>query len=197
MRVYSYVIDHDLGFAPNPFHGICTLAACKPMIRETAQIGDYVVGTGSKPNELQGRLIYWMKVEEITSFHAYWTDPRFRQKRPRMNGCRMDIYGDNIYHLEADGSYRQEHSFHSQPDGALSAENLQRDTSRTDRVLIAREFAYWGQDAPLIPEALSDFVHTTQAHRCRFSEDRIEAFISWIHGISGRGFLGRPSNWPR
>jgi hypothetical protein len=41
MQVYSYVIDHDPGFAPNPFHGICTLAGCKPKIRQYTEVGDY------------------------------------------------------------------------------------------------------------------------------------------------------------
>ena len=29
MRIYAYVVTHDNGFAPNPFHGFCTLATCK------------------------------------------------------------------------------------------------------------------------------------------------------------------------
>ena len=45
--MFSYVIEHDLGFAPNPFHGACTLACCKPVIRKRAQLGDYILGTGA------------------------------------------------------------------------------------------------------------------------------------------------------
>jgi Nucleotide modification associated domain 2 len=30
MKVYSYVVRCDTGFAPNPFWGYCTLAACTP-----------------------------------------------------------------------------------------------------------------------------------------------------------------------
>ena len=44
MRVFSYVVMHDSGFAPNPFHGHCTLACCKPKIRSQAKAGDIVVG---------------------------------------------------------------------------------------------------------------------------------------------------------
>ena len=32
-RVFSYVVVHDTGFSPNPFHGLLTLACCKPLIR--------------------------------------------------------------------------------------------------------------------------------------------------------------------
>ena len=41
--LYSYVITRDYGFAPNPFGGICTLATCKPGIRNHATVGDWVV----------------------------------------------------------------------------------------------------------------------------------------------------------
>lgn len=39
-NLYAYAITRDLGFAPNPFHGFCTLATCKPGIRKTAKVGD-------------------------------------------------------------------------------------------------------------------------------------------------------------
>ena len=47
MAIYSYIITRDYGFAPNPFYGICTLATCKPRVRNNAQIGDWVLGFGS------------------------------------------------------------------------------------------------------------------------------------------------------
>ncbi|MBC6697349.1 Nmad2 family putative nucleotide modification protein [Hymenobacter puniceus] len=48
MALYSYVLRFDTGDAPNPYGGVCTLAVCKPAIRRTAQIGDWILGTGSK-----------------------------------------------------------------------------------------------------------------------------------------------------
>lgn len=50
MRLYVYVVTHDTGFAPNPFHGYCTLATCKPHIRGRAEAGDWVIGLGSTQN---------------------------------------------------------------------------------------------------------------------------------------------------
>lgn len=44
--LYAYSITRDFGFAPNPFHGICTLATCKPRIRKAANIGDWILGIG-------------------------------------------------------------------------------------------------------------------------------------------------------
>ena len=199
MRIYTYIIDHDLGFAPNPFHGRCTLAGCKPMIRKTAQEGDLIIGTGSLPNQLVGRLCYWMRVNKITDFTGYWFGPEFRPKRPTLNGSRAQQYGDNIYHRDPDsGDWSQADSFHSETGEVLSPRNLKRDTGITDRVLISEDFAYWGgENPPAIPESLSDFVHTTQGHRCRYKPDRIAAFLAWLETVPRPQILGRPANWPK
>ena len=46
-KLYSYVLREDTGFAPNPYHGFCTLACCKGPIRMRAEVGDWIIGTGS------------------------------------------------------------------------------------------------------------------------------------------------------
>ena len=71
MRLYSYVVARDYGFAPNPFYRVCTLATCKPIIRKAAAIGDWVVGTGSKERDRQAFLVYAMRVTEAMTFNEY------------------------------------------------------------------------------------------------------------------------------
>ena len=196
MRVFTYVIDHDLGFAPNPFHGSCTLAACKPKIRATARISDYIVGTGSKKNGIAGRLSYWMRVDEILSFDEYWADPRFRRKRPNMAGSMVSRYGDNIYRTDpASCKYVQADSFHSQPDGSVGHDNLERDTGSCGLVLVGWHYCYWGGQGPAIPAELGRFVHVTRAHRCRYTEMEIGALLIWLGGQEDRGAVGEPANW--
>jgi hypothetical protein len=39
--LYVYAITRDFGFAPNPFHGSCTLATCKP---ELESLLKWVIG---------------------------------------------------------------------------------------------------------------------------------------------------------
>src|SRR4051812_14488304 len=117
MRVYSYVVMYDYGFAPNPFHGVCTLATCKPEIRRAAQKDDWVVGTGAKSNHLEGTLVYAMRVGSSMSFDDYWKDPRFALKRPVPNGSLKLVYGDNIYHHDEKGRWAQADSHHSWPGG--------------------------------------------------------------------------------
>ncbi len=88
----GYKMPHDSGFAPNPFHGYLTLATCKPIIRRTKAVGDWVAGFASQElvNSSKryqavipfGGLIYLMKVEEVMLLQDYFNDPRFESKKP-------------------------------------------------------------------------------------------------------------------
>src|SRR5258708_38917575 len=95
-KIYSYVVARDFGFAPNPFHGVCTLATCKPRIRSAAGIGDWVVGTGTAARKRSGYMVYAMLVDESMSFQDYWSDPRFQQKKPNLRSSKKQAFGDNI-----------------------------------------------------------------------------------------------------
>ena len=192
MNVFTYVVEHDLGFAPNPFHGLCTLGCCKPRIRKKAVIGDIVLGTGAALPKLRGYLTYWMRVDEITTFDDYWKDPRFRNKKPAMLGTTLYRYGDNIYHRDGHQVYQQEYSFHSMEDGSVSPGDLQRDTGTTDKVLVGRDFAFWGKSGVLIPEHLSCFV---RRERHLFSDDQKCALVEWLGTNPERVYIDEPAHW--
>ena len=106
MRLFSYVVARDYGFAPNPFFGHCTLATCKPKIRKAAVAGDWVVGTGSRTSGREGFLVYAMRISEVMSFNDYWADPRFRRKKPNLRGSKKQAFGDNIYYRDAAGVWQ-------------------------------------------------------------------------------------------
>lgn len=129
-RIFIYPIARDFGFAPNPFHGVCTLATCKPRIRKAAAPGDWVVGMGGTKLKATGRCIFAMRVEKCLSFNEYWSDPEYIRKRPIRNGSRKTMVGDNIYHrIPADGVWQQADSHHSLPDGKPNISNIRTDTS--------------------------------------------------------------------
>jgi Nucleotide modification associated domain 2 len=48
MRLFSYKMTNDSGFAPNPFWGRLTLATCKPEIRKAKRVGDWIAGFTSR-----------------------------------------------------------------------------------------------------------------------------------------------------
>ncbi len=196
MKAYSYVIEHDLGFAPNPFHGVCTLACCKPQIRKTAAVGDYVLGLGAARPKLGGHLCYWMRVDEILTFDRYWEDVRFRRKRPNMRATTYLRYGDNIYHRRnGEGPFLQEYSFHSLPGGALSQTNLQRDTGTSEKVLLSRTFAYFGAKGVPLPPELKAFEIRGPGHKNRFTPEQVSALLAWLETLPGKGFVGEPAHW--
>lgn len=146
--LYSYPITRDFGFAPNPFHGICTLATCKPKIRKSAKVGDWVMGVGGcNLASVKRKCIYLMKVTEKISFQEYWEDSRFAFKKPARNGSRVQMLGDNIYHKDLAGNWIQEDSHHSLSDGSINEVNLSRDTGSTDQVLVSEYFFYFGEQA--------------------------------------------------
>ena len=47
-KLYSYKMMRATGFAPNPYFGVLTLAACKSGLRRAAQPGDWIAGWTAK-----------------------------------------------------------------------------------------------------------------------------------------------------
>jgi len=148
--LFVYVIDRDFGFAPNPFHGCCTLATCMAVLRGSASVGDWVMGVGGTRLNARGRCVYAMRVTETSSFDEYWLDNRFTVKRSFRNGSSVMMVGDNIYHRDPlKGLWIQEDSHHSNSDGSPNFSNLKKDT-RSSQVLISTHFYYFGSEAPVV-----------------------------------------------
>ena len=199
MALYTYVLDHDYGFAPNPFFGVCTLATCKPQIRQRANIGDHVMGTGCAKRKRRGQFVFIMQVDEITNYDNYWLDPRFFRKRPTLARGTAHAFGDNIYHRAPDGTWSQENSFHSLPDGQPNPINRDHDT-HSEQVLIGREFVYCGGSGPMVPDALRNWqgkdICAGRAYKKHFPPGMAEAAIEWATGL-GHGRIGWPADWAR
>ncbi len=201
MRVHSYVVARDYGFAPNPFYGFCTLATCKPRIRKSAVIGDWVIGTGSKTRGREGYIVFAMLVTEVMEFDDYWKDPRFRYKRPNLHGSKKQGFGDNIYHRnKKTGHWQQEDSHHSFSDGNPNQRNIVNDT-QTDRMLISDDYMYWGGSGPSIPQRFRKFggldICGKRNHKNNFPEKMVDEFITWLRSLNNHGYCGDPLDWAR
>lgn len=202
-NLYSYVVRHDSGFAPNPFFDYCTLATCKPKIRERAVLGDWVIGTGSNNKEVRrgGHLVYAMRVTEILDTTQYWYDDRFRNKRPNLYLNWKTASGDNIYEPLGESKFKQLDSYHSMRDGSPNLEHLTRDT-KIERVLISDDFVYYGGEGPKLPaEFLSggthEILHKGQFHRRFDNEKVIHSFVTWLRSREDEGYTGKPWDWVR
>ena len=200
MRLFSYIVARDYGFAPNPFFGVCTLATCKPRIRTFASLGDWVIGTGSRARNREGQLVFAMRITRAMTFDEYWLDGDFRRKRPNLHGSTKQVFGDNIYWTDESGSWHQEDSHHSYESGVPNPHNIERDTS-ADRVLMSTDFTYWGGSGPTIPVQFRDYdghdICAGRGHKCRFPEPLITGFVDWLRSLDGEGYLGVPLDWSR
>jgi len=104
MKLFSYVVEHDTGHAPNPFFGHCTLCRCKYRkspdkprnVVELAKKGDWVAGTGGADQRRSaghGKLVYAMHVDKILTRKQYWHNPRFKKKRRVKGGTYEQTQG--------------------------------------------------------------------------------------------------------
>lgn len=200
MKLFSYVVARDFGFAPNPFYGFCTLATCKPKIRSSAKIGDWILGTGSKRNKKNNHIVYIMNVTEVMSFDDYWKDPRFTNKKPNLYGSKKQAFGDNIYRRSKSGSWHQIDSHHSFGDGSSNPGNISNDT-QTNRILISENFIYWGGTGPKIPKCFTNYkgydIRARRGHKNKFPDKLVEDFTSWIETLDSNGYCGEPLDWRR
>ena len=195
MRLCSYVVARDYGFAPNPFYGFCTLATCKPDLRKSSAVGDWIIGTGPKAKDRAGYLVYAMCVTETMSFHAYWNDPRFREKRPDLRSSIKKAFGDSIYHRDENiNEWCQLDSHHSLEDGIPNQDNVLNDT-KVDRVLVSNDFIYWGGGGPRLPEFQGVDLCFGRGRKCDFPQEAVAEFIAWIRSFDDKGYCGAPLEW--
>ena len=154
------------------------------------------MGTGSAYRNRTGHIVFAMRVSDTITFQEYWEDPRFRAKRPNQRGSLKQAFGDNIYHKEQEtGLWLQEDSHHCHEDGIPNPKNIVNDT-QTDRVLVGQDFIYWGGSGPKIPEFHGiDICKRGPAHKSKFPEHVVSAFVKWFCPFAERGFSGRPLQW--
>jgi hypothetical protein len=208
-RLYSYIVSHDTGFSPNPFWGMCTLACCKPRIRQSVlkhlqdnpDEHNWIIGLSPKNYELGNDIIYIMQVDGAMTFPDYFE--KHPEKRPDYS--RSDIVqrcGDNIYQPLNNGSFNQlrsTHSEHPQDDIQWSPnlENMERDVSGKC-VLCSKRFIYFGSEAiPLPPELFP--LKIGRAHRCNFDRSVLDAFGRFVGQFEKQlekgVVLGKPHRW--
>jgi putative DNA base modification enzyme with NMAD domain len=176
-KLFSYVVDHDEGRAPNPYFGFCTLCLCKyrktkknrQNVVERANVGDWVVGTGgaSKRSAGHGKIIYAMRVDKKIPRVDYYQDRTFAKKK---NGDR----GDN-----------------------LRPENYFQETQQF--VLISGHYWYFGRKAIPIPKTkFPELEKRGPGFRSDFKESYISRFTSWLKkNYKKRGRRGKPCSRPK
>ena len=193
-------MDHDYGFAPNPFWGVMTLATCKGSIRSSSnlEIGDLVIATGGRVlNKYIGHLIFAMKVEKIITFDEYWNNPDFQCKKTVFNGSVLQMYGDNVYHTNPQTKeVIQERCAHTVEGKNPKDTGQYRRDIRGKNVLISRNFYYFGANAPELPDEFKHMASTVRNMECNHvDEETVKKFADWLQSNYKVGIHGDPINW--
>ena len=195
MRLFSYKMTTDSGFAPNPFFGKMTLATCKPQIRKYKRKGDWIAGFTSKElccDEVgEECLIFLMQVEEKILISQYYSHPDFQRKIPNLSREEF-IYksGDNIYEPEGDGFIQLKNPNHD------TLKQQIHDLSGK-YVLISTKFFYFGGNPLEIPESMRPEIPKGQSAHGSLTHDteRAAEFIKYITE-KGVGVHSAPHQWP-
>ena len=179
IRLFSYKMTHDSGFAPNPFQGVCTLATCKADLRRTKRVGDWIAGFTSKHLNAdrvgEERLVYLMQITEKVPFETYHTDRRFAAKIPMPASKRcIETVGDNIYGRRDGAIFQIPNAFHTPHD-------IVEDTNGCF-VLIGGLFAYFGSVPLIIHDEIRPMMPTGVSRYGVQTDDlaRAQAFIDFV-----------------
>jgi len=189
--LFSYCIPHDNGAAPNPFWGVCTLVICKPRIRREAEVGEWIVGTGSADSpigDIRGKVVYAMRVTDkmpMRRYDAYVREhlpnkiPSWHSRDPRLTA------GDSIYDFAYD------------PPNVRKSVHCQCDRDRDLRgqyALLSEHFYYFGDQPRQLPNHLQGLIKSGQGRRSRANDVYIEPFLARLDslGLEPNRLFGKP-----
>lgn len=189
MMLYTYCIPVDKGTAPNPYWGICTLAVCKPRIRRRAQVGDWVVGTGSHiapqqglngTRNLAGSVVYAMQVTQKLTMPEYdaYTLKSLPGKVPNLKATDHRYHlGDSIYDFSAPTApaLRTSRVLHGVAGMATDLNGRY--------VLLSDHFYYFGDHPIELPEELLPIIKVGPGHKSHTNDPYEREFIRWIEGL--------------
>ncbi len=189
--LYIYCIPYDDGAAPNPYWGICTLVICKPVIRRTAEVGDWIVGTGSTNSpigDIGGCVVYAMRVSRTMTMAKYdgYAAKHVPEKVPqwRHQDVRRRL-GDALYDYSV--------SPPAQRQGVHVSGNVNTDLGGLN-ALLSDHFYYFGDRPVRLPQDLQGIVRQGQGHRSNSNAPYVERFVGWIDGLghTPNTLLGKP-----
>lgn len=196
-RLFSYKLAHDSGFAPNPFHGFMTLANCKPQIRKSKKVGDWVAGFTSKQLNKDSagneRLVYLMRVTDKIDYSEYWNNSKYSCKKPSPYfENEFGIAGDNIYRPDGNNGFIQ-----------IENKNHGKDAMSHDLggqyVLVSDEFYYFGESPIIIPKEFRPSIPKGQSSQGNRTHDIFlaENFIHFIQLNYHKGIHNMPHFWSK
>lgn len=177
-RIYRYILASDFGMAPCPADGLITLATCKPVIRRTAQPGDWVLGFRRGAME-RGLMLWAGRVAQVMDHGDY--EEAFRG-RP-----------DAVYRQRSDGSYdRLDPTYHPTP------EAMTRDLSGPVLIFDPDNSCYLNGNAVSLPDDLAHLAAAGRGHLVSGTNAgdvaRLEEWVAELNASTGGPPMPGPKN---
>ena len=176
VKLYRYILVSDDGYAPCIDQNLLTLATCKPAIRSTANVGDWVIGY--MPKALGEGLVVWAGRVQHKLDHVEY---------------------ENKFHERKDANYcfgltglpdRVDPNYHPQSD------QMRRDISAPVLIFDPQATWYFGANPQQPPPRLDPLKAVGQGHRVNFRLlNDVEDLEKWLVGISPPGILGLPRSF--
>ncbi|MEE9457691.1 MAG: hypothetical protein V3W11_11130 [bacterium] len=144
-RYFVYKMTTDNGGAPSVANGLLSLAICKPVIRSSAEICDWIFGFGGE--DLGARLIYIAEVNYKLSNGAYYRSRKYA-KRP---DC---IYK---YGVKENGFVRKRTALYHEGTKNLKKDIGEHHDYRNANVLLSCNFRYLGDEGKTLGDMKDEY----------------------------------------
>ena len=149
---------------------------------------------GITPRDLDNCLAYAMKVDESLTFEEYWSDRRFKAKRPRWKTRGVKHRGDNCYEPLGNGKFRQLPSNHYDNKNGREKPRAKKTDLGGKRVLVGRRFCYFGAEAVPFPKRVT-FKRPERYNRVNFTDKEKSQLLEFLESLP-QGIQGQPRSWP-
>ncbi len=80
-NIYVYKCVVDDGTAPCIDRSLLSMTVCKPKVRTSAKIGDFVLAFGTNAQPAPNRLVYAAKITELIPNAAYFDTAKFQTRQ--------------------------------------------------------------------------------------------------------------------
>jgi hypothetical protein len=170
-RIWRYALVTDNGMAPCLEKGILSLCLCKPTIRKSGRIGEWVVGFVPKRiNDGRVHVAWAGRIAEIFPMGDYEKQFPGRQ--------------DAIYKLTERGWVFLRDDYHER--------SRSRDIDGKN-ALIFDPFWYWGDAGIAAPDEISNLAYYYVGQTTKNSSpERIEHLEAWLRSVAEPGVHGKP-----
>lgn len=192
-KIYFYKLTVDDDGAPCVTPGLLSLAICKPMIRNTANEEDIIIGFAANSLHADNRLIYVARVTKKLRNGEYFKRPKYTAR------------GDCIYEWRGGRFAVRAGAKHHGSDGDLVRDLGKHAAYLRANTLVSQEFCYFGQSGsdaykkvfPAVAKAVANLGRGHRVHHDTKLLEDLERMAKWSCALNGASIQGKSTSKPR